>query len=120
MLDFGKIIIYTSNLRIVRSPQRKHEVLRHHAAPAVDLDGYPKARERGGRRRTKTLCVQEGEEKLMGDAEAKVMVLGEIILAGVVFMTQFLFLGVLNLTMSPALSLSMRLRSLPLDSFFAF
>uniref|UniRef100_A0A8D0AU23 Glutaredoxin and cysteine rich domain containing 2 n=1 Tax=Sander lucioperca TaxID=283035 RepID=A0A8D0AU23_SANLU len=47
VLDFGKIIIYTSNLRIIRAPPRKPEALRHHTVPPVDLDGYPKARERG-------------------------------------------------------------------------
>ncbi|XP_051258219.1 glutaredoxin domain-containing cysteine-rich protein 2 isoform X1 [Dicentrarchus labrax] len=63
VLDFGKIIIYTSNLRIIRAPPRKPEVLRHHTVPPVDLEEYPKAKERGSRRRAKALCTQDGEEK---------------------------------------------------------
>uniref|UniRef100_A0A3B5ARU3 Glutaredoxin and cysteine rich domain containing 2 n=1 Tax=Stegastes partitus TaxID=144197 RepID=A0A3B5ARU3_9TELE len=47
VLDFGKIIIYTSNLRIIRAPQKKPESLRHHTVPPVDLEGYSKARDRG-------------------------------------------------------------------------
>ncbi len=76
MLDFGKIIIYTSNLRIIRAPPRKSEALRHHAVSPVDLEGFPKTKERGGRRRAKALCSQDEEEKEMkqiGDTEAKVM-----------------------------------------------
>lgn len=87
VLDFGKIIIYTSNLRIIRAPQRKPEALRHHAVPHVDLEGYPKARERGSRRRAKATCAQDGEEreeKQLSNTEAKVMVLSQIILSGVV------------------------------------
>ena len=86
-MDFGKIIIYTSNLRIIRAPARKPEVLRDHAVPQVDLEGYPKAKERGSRRRAKapsTLDGGEKEEKQISDTEAKVMVLGQIILSGVV------------------------------------
>ncbi|XP_030009892.1 glutaredoxin domain-containing cysteine-rich protein 2 [Sphaeramia orbicularis] len=63
VLDFGKIIIYTSNLRIIRAPPRKPDTLRHHTVAAVDMEGYPKAKERGSRRRAKALCVLEGEEK---------------------------------------------------------
>uniref|UniRef100_A0A8C5HA78 Glutaredoxin domain-containing cysteine-rich protein 2 n=2 Tax=Gouania willdenowi TaxID=441366 RepID=A0A8C5HA78_GOUWI len=62
VLDFGKIIIYTSNLRIIRAPPKKPEILRHQAVPPVELEGYPKARERGSRRKAKTLYTQEGEE----------------------------------------------------------
>uniref|UniRef100_A0A673AS57 Glutaredoxin and cysteine rich domain containing 2 n=1 Tax=Sphaeramia orbicularis TaxID=375764 RepID=A0A673AS57_9TELE len=47
VLDFGKIIIYTSNLRIIRAPPRKPDTLRHHTVAAVDMEGYPKAKERG-------------------------------------------------------------------------
>ncbi|XP_058484090.1 glutaredoxin domain-containing cysteine-rich protein 2 isoform X3 [Solea solea] len=46
VLDFGKIIIYTSNLRIIRAPPKNPEVSRHHAAPHVDLEAKPKAKER--------------------------------------------------------------------------
>lgn len=87
VLDFGKIIIYTSNLRIIRAPPRKPEALRHHTAPPVDSEGYPKARERGSRRRAKAPCTQDGEEeeeKQISDTEAKVMILDQIILSGVV------------------------------------
>lgn len=86
-MDFGKIIIYTSNLRIIRAPPRKPEALRHHTVPPADLEGYTKARERGSRRRAKALCTQEGEEKeekQISDTETKVMVLVQIILSGVV------------------------------------
>ncbi|KAM6969747.1 glutaredoxin domain-containing cysteine-rich protein 2 [Aplochiton taeniatus] len=60
VLDFGKIIIYTSNLRIIRAPQRKPEPARHSAPPA-GLEERPQARERqrGGRRKTKAICAQE-------------------------------------------------------------
>lgn len=81
VLDFGKIIIYTSNLRIIRAPPKKPEVLRHHTVSPVDLEGYPKARERGSRRRSK---AKDGEEKQSSDAETKVMILGQIIPSGVV------------------------------------
>ncbi|XP_036975619.1 glutaredoxin domain-containing cysteine-rich protein 2 [Acanthopagrus latus] len=74
VLDFGKIIIYTSNLRIIRAPVRKPETLRHHTLPPVDLEGYPKAKERGSRRRAKAL-TQDGEEKKeekrISDTESK-------------------------------------------------
>ncbi|KAM9846517.1 glutaredoxin domain-containing cysteine-rich protein 2 [Aulostomus maculatus] len=69
VLDFGKIIIYTSNLRIIRA--KKPEAFRHHTVPPADLEGYSKARERTSRRRVKALCTQEGEEKPMSDTETK-------------------------------------------------
>ncbi|KAG7220077.1 hypothetical protein INR49_008971 [Caranx melampygus] len=47
VLDFGKIIIYTSNLRIIRAPLRKPEALRHHSDSHVDLDRFTKSKERG-------------------------------------------------------------------------
>uniref|UniRef100_A0A672FSI4 Glutaredoxin and cysteine rich domain containing 2 n=1 Tax=Salarias fasciatus TaxID=181472 RepID=A0A672FSI4_SALFA len=59
VLDFGKIIIYTSNLRIIRAPPRKPETLRHHTAPPADQEGHPKARERGSRRRARALQADE-------------------------------------------------------------
>ncbi|KAM4620203.1 glutaredoxin domain-containing cysteine-rich protein 2 [Polymixia lowei] len=75
VLDFGKIIIYTSNLRIIRAPPRRPEPLRHHAAPPVALEGYPQAKERGTRRRAKAPSAQEGEkeeeEKPISDTEDK-------------------------------------------------
>ncbi|TKS83049.1 Glutaredoxin domain-containing cysteine-rich protein 2 GRXCR1-like protein [Collichthys lucidus] len=63
VLDFGKIIIYTSNLRIIRAPPRKPEVVQHHAVPLVDMEGHPKAKERGSRRRAKAHRTQDGEKK---------------------------------------------------------
>uniref|UniRef100_A0A3Q4GEK5 Glutaredoxin and cysteine rich domain containing 2 n=1 Tax=Neolamprologus brichardi TaxID=32507 RepID=A0A3Q4GEK5_NEOBR len=59
VLDFGKIIIYTSNLRIIKAPQKKPEMFRQHTVPLIDLEGYPKARERGSRRRAKAVFTQE-------------------------------------------------------------
>ncbi|XP_041863591.1 LOW QUALITY PROTEIN: glutaredoxin domain-containing cysteine-rich protein 2 [Melanotaenia boesemani] len=66
MLDFGKIIIYTSNLRIIRAPPKKPEMFRQHSVPPVDMEGHPKARERGSRRRTKALYTQEGWKRRRG------------------------------------------------------
>ncbi|KAM9331784.1 glutaredoxin domain-containing cysteine-rich protein 2 [Pholidichthys leucotaenia] len=63
VLDFGKIIIYTSNLRIIRAPVRRPEMLRQYSMPHMDLEGYPKAKEKGSRRRAKALYAQEGEQK---------------------------------------------------------
>ncbi|XP_037543230.1 glutaredoxin domain-containing cysteine-rich protein 2 [Nematolebias whitei] len=63
VLDFGKIIIYTSNLRIIRAPPKKPEMLRQHSVPPLDLEEYPKAKDRGSRRRDKALHMQEGVEK---------------------------------------------------------
>ncbi|KAK2882127.1 glutaredoxin domain-containing cysteine-rich protein 2 [Channa argus] len=71
VLDFGKIIIYTSNLRIIRAPPRKPEALRHHTVSLVDLEGYPRARERGGRRKAKTPSTQDEEEKQISDTETQ-------------------------------------------------
>uniref|UniRef100_A0A3B4B6L2 Uncharacterized protein n=1 Tax=Periophthalmus magnuspinnatus TaxID=409849 RepID=A0A3B4B6L2_9GOBI len=65
MLDFGKIIIYTSNLRIIRAPPRKPEPERPHGAPAGEKDGHPKAKERGSgsRRRRAASSAQPSQEK---------------------------------------------------------
>ncbi|CAI5643065.1 oxysterol-binding protein 1 [Sarotherodon galilaeus] len=74
VLDFGKIIIYTSNLRIIKAPQKKPEMFRQHTVPLIDLEGYPKARERGSRRRAKALFTQEEaekEEKQICDTDTK-------------------------------------------------
>uniref|UniRef100_A0A3P8TP29 Glutaredoxin and cysteine rich domain containing 2 n=1 Tax=Amphiprion percula TaxID=161767 RepID=A0A3P8TP29_AMPPE len=35
VLDFGKIIIYTSNLRIIRAPAKKPDSLRHHTVSSL-------------------------------------------------------------------------------------
>ncbi|KAJ0061781.1 hypothetical protein NL108_009449, partial [Boleophthalmus pectinirostris] len=74
VLDFGKIIIYTSNLRIIRAPPRKPEAERHQVAPAVEKDGHPKAKDRGSRRRRTTSGTQHpSEEREEKHAEGKVM-----------------------------------------------
>ncbi|XP_067085379.1 glutaredoxin domain-containing cysteine-rich protein 2 [Osmerus mordax] len=62
VLDFGKIIIYTSNLRIIRAPQRKAEPVRALAPPGGLEEHSPRSREKGGRRRLIAVCAQE--EKL--------------------------------------------------------
>lgn len=83
MLDFGKIIIYTSNLRIIRAPPKRPEMLRQHSLPSVDLEGYPKARERASKRKTKALPSQEvveKEERKIGDIETEVMIHAQMIL----------------------------------------
>lgn len=87
VLDFGKIIIYTSNLRIIRAPPRKPEALQRHTVPPVELEGYPQTRDRGSRRRPRALCTkdrEEKEERQISDTDTKVMILGQIILSGVV------------------------------------
>ncbi|XP_033834944.1 glutaredoxin domain-containing cysteine-rich protein 2 [Periophthalmus magnuspinnatus] len=73
MLDFGKIIIYTSNLRIIRAPPRKPEPERPHGAPAGEKDGHPKAKERGSgsRRRRAASSAQPSQEKEEKHAEGK-------------------------------------------------
>ncbi|XP_061754642.1 glutaredoxin domain-containing cysteine-rich protein 2 isoform X1 [Nerophis ophidion] len=63
VLDFGKIIIYTSNLRVIRAPMKKAEMVRHYSAPPVVSEGYTQGRERVSRRRPKALSTQEGEQK---------------------------------------------------------
>lgn len=84
-MDFGKIIIYTSNLRIIRAPPKRSEMMRHHTLPPVELEGYPKARDRASRRRAKALKEgEEKEEKQISDTDTKVMFRGQIILSGVV------------------------------------
>ncbi|XP_015245353.1 PREDICTED: glutaredoxin domain-containing cysteine-rich protein 2 isoform X2 [Cyprinodon variegatus] len=62
VLDFGKIIIYTSNLRIIRAPPKKPDMIRQHSVPPLDLEGCPKAMDRGSRRRKKTVQEEESGE----------------------------------------------------------
>ncbi|XP_037322512.2 glutaredoxin domain-containing cysteine-rich protein 2 [Pungitius pungitius] len=77
VLDFGKIIIYTSNLRIIRAPQRAPQrtpEAPRHTVPPADMEGHPKARERGSRRRAKALLsldVEEKEGKQVCNTDAK-------------------------------------------------
>ncbi|XP_029527663.1 glutaredoxin domain-containing cysteine-rich protein 2 isoform X1 [Oncorhynchus nerka] len=61
VLDFGKIIIYTSNLRIIRAPRREEGTGRHPQTPG-GVDEYSQGRNRGGKRRPKALCAH-GEEQ---------------------------------------------------------
>ncbi|XP_031663547.1 glutaredoxin domain-containing cysteine-rich protein 2 [Oncorhynchus kisutch] len=61
VLDFGKIIIYTSNLRIIRAPRREEGMGRHPQTPG-GVDEYSEGRNRGGKRRPKALCAH-GEEQ---------------------------------------------------------
>ncbi|XP_061904756.1 glutaredoxin domain-containing cysteine-rich protein 2 [Entelurus aequoreus] len=68
VLDFGKIIIYTSNLRVIRAPTKQAEMVRHYTAPPVVSEGYTQARERVSRRRPKALSTQEGEQKQVEEA----------------------------------------------------
>ncbi|XP_047463269.1 glutaredoxin domain-containing cysteine-rich protein 2 [Mugil cephalus] len=78
VLDFGKIIIYTSNLRIIRAPPKKSETLRHHAVHPSDSEGHLKARDKGSRRRARapsppphTQDWEEKEQKQISDADTK-------------------------------------------------
>ncbi|XP_014826817.1 PREDICTED: glutaredoxin domain-containing cysteine-rich protein 2 isoform X1 [Poecilia mexicana] len=87
VLDFGKIIIYTSNLRIIRAPQRKPEMTRQHSVPPLDLEGCPKARDKESRKRAKALKAQEDvekEENGIENKDTKVMMHGQVILNSVV------------------------------------
>uniref|UniRef100_A0A673WU76 PLAC8 like 1 n=2 Tax=Salmo trutta TaxID=8032 RepID=A0A673WU76_SALTR len=61
VLDFGKIIIYTSNLRIIRAPRREEGTGRH-PQTLGGMDEYSQGRNRGGKRRPKALCAH-GEEQ---------------------------------------------------------
>lgn len=70
MLDFDKIIIYTSSLRIIRAPARKSEGPSRPVSPA-DLWGSMEAKERGSRRKSRS---KDGGESQLGDTE-KVMTL---------------------------------------------
>ncbi|XP_062262734.1 glutaredoxin domain-containing cysteine-rich protein 2 [Platichthys flesus] len=74
VLDFGKIIIYTSNLRIIRAPPRAPEALRQQIEPRVDMEGRPRARERASRRRAKSPRKQDGgetEQRQISSTETK-------------------------------------------------
>lgn len=81
MLDFGKIIIYTSNLRIIKAPASTPEAPRHRPAPPANLQGSPKAKERGSRRRSRS---KDGGEKQLSDMEKEVMTLVLVCLRGAV------------------------------------
>lgn len=70
VLDFGKIIIYTSNLRIIKATARTPEVPRHRPVSPADLQGSPKAKETGSRRRSRS---KDGGERQLGDMEKEVM-----------------------------------------------
>lgn len=90
VLDFGKLIIYTSNLRIVRAPAKKADALRHGSAPPAFPEGYLQARERGSRRRAKALGMQEGERK--PTTHTQVIILDQSILARSIYYLRLYFL----------------------------
>lgn len=71
VLDFGKIIIYTSNLRIIRAPARTSEGPCHRPVSPADLWGSIEAKERGSGRKSRP---KDGGESQLGDIE-KVMTL---------------------------------------------
>lgn len=81
MLDFGKIIIYTSNLRIVRTPGRPTGEQHQRPVPPADLKGSPKPKERGSRRRSRS---KDRGEKQLCDMEKEVMTLVLVSLRGAV------------------------------------
>lgn len=82
MLDFGKIIIYTSNLRIIKAPTRTPEAPRFRPVSPAALQGSPKAKERGSRRRRSR--SKDAGEKQLNDMEKEVMTLVVVRLRGAV------------------------------------
>lgn len=68
-LDFGKIIIYTSNLRIIKAPTRTCEGPRCRPVSPADLCDSTEAKEMESRRRSRS---KDGGESQLGDME-KVM-----------------------------------------------
>lgn len=64
MLDFGKIIIYTSNLRIIRASARTSEGPRRRAVSPTDLWGSTEAKERGSGRKSRS---KDGGESQLGE-----------------------------------------------------
>ncbi|TWW74468.1 Glutaredoxin domain-containing cysteine-rich protein 2 GRXCR1-like protein [Takifugu flavidus] len=66
VLDFGKIIIYTSNLRIIRAPARTSERPRHRPVSPADLWDSIEAKERGSGRKSR---YKDGGESQLGDTE---------------------------------------------------
>ncbi|XP_028840365.1 glutaredoxin domain-containing cysteine-rich protein 2 [Denticeps clupeoides] len=63
VLDFGKIIIYTSNLRIIRSPHRKVELARGWEQDQGGAEELPKSHNvRRGKHRTQ--CSHGGDQSL--------------------------------------------------------
>lgn len=72
VLDFGKIIIYTSNLHIIKAPARTPEMPRHRPVSPADLQGSPKAKDTGRRSRRRSRS-KDGGERLLGDMEEEVM-----------------------------------------------
>ncbi|KAJ8348090.1 hypothetical protein SKAU_G00266790 [Synaphobranchus kaupii] len=62
VLDFGKIIIYTSNLRIIRSPPRKGEVVKGSLQGREGAEEYIQRQEGGSRSRRRALCAHGDEQ----------------------------------------------------------
>lgn len=84
VLDFGKIIIYTSNLRIIRAPLKKPEMRRQLSVLPLELEECPKVRDGESRRRPKALQAQEDmekNEKGISNRDTKVMTKRQIILS---------------------------------------
>uniref|UniRef100_H3DLI0 Glutaredoxin and cysteine rich domain containing 2 n=1 Tax=Tetraodon nigroviridis TaxID=99883 RepID=H3DLI0_TETNG len=73
VLDFGKIIIYTSNLRIIKAPARTPEAPPRRPVPPADLQGSPKAKERGSSRRRRSRSKDGGEKHLSGTAKETIV-----------------------------------------------
>ncbi|XP_035290395.1 glutaredoxin domain-containing cysteine-rich protein 2 [Anguilla anguilla] len=63
VLDFGKIIIYTSNLRIIRSPQRKGEGAKGPLEGREGGEDHVRRTEAGGRSRRRALCSHGDGER---------------------------------------------------------
>ncbi|XP_034148912.1 glutaredoxin domain-containing cysteine-rich protein 2 [Esox lucius] len=61
VLDFGKIIIYTSNLRIIRAPRREGDAGRRPQPPG-GADKTSQGRDRGAKRRPKAVCPHGMEQ----------------------------------------------------------
>ncbi|KAG9351289.1 hypothetical protein JZ751_022530 [Albula glossodonta] len=62
VLDFGKIVIYTSNLRIIRSPQRKGQQAKGSPQGREGGEECSHREEEGSRPRRRALCPHAEEE----------------------------------------------------------
>lgn len=71
VLDFGKIIICTSNLRIIRASARTSEGPRRRPVSPTDLWGSTEAKERGSGRKSRS---KDGGESQLGDTEVMTLV----------------------------------------------
>lgn len=71
MLDFGKIIIYTSNLRIIRASARTSKGPRHCPVSPTDLWVSTEAKETGSGRKSRS---KDGGKSQHGDTEVMTLV----------------------------------------------